>query len=217
MPLHQRITMLLLAQVAHTVLVCESSKTDNNNNSSSSSSNSSYLRLFAVAAVIVWNCASTIGIVVVNKAVYVSYRFHFPVALSWLHVCFTAAGMASAAACGGMAAKRIPGIDRLQVAAAFAAYVVLGNLSLQVGAREDLPSCRSKLMRLHFNTLSIVYLCLYVGMKLLAHTQGSNSQACRSTHRLPMWCISRHAGVTPATLCGGGHACSSIQWGSTSC
>jgi hypothetical protein len=93
----------------------------------------SCIRWLAVAAVVLWNCASTIGIVVVNKLVYVTHGFTFPVALSWLHVCFTAAGMAVVAACGGMAARKIPWVDRMQVAVALAAYVVLGNLSLQVG------------------------------------------------------------------------------------
>jgi hypothetical protein len=80
--------------------------------------------------------ASTVGIVLINKMVYQTFAFKFPLALSWLHILFTAAGMQLMARAGGIFEPRsIPFRDQLLLGGAFVGYVVFGNLSLQVSGR----------------------------------------------------------------------------------
>ncbi|KAI8465511.1 MAG: triose-phosphate transporter family-domain-containing protein [Monoraphidium minutum] len=78
------------------------------------------------------NIASASGIVFANKAVFQTYQFRFTCALTWVHTVFTLLGMRLFLALGMFERKDLPPPKVLPLAAAFVAYIVLCNLSLNL-------------------------------------------------------------------------------------
>lgn len=81
---------------------------------------------------IFFNVAVAVSIVFVNKAIFVVYAFNFPIALTLLHLVFTAFGLRVLASMRFFEVKKIAVKDVIDLAAAYVGYVVLGNLSLKV-------------------------------------------------------------------------------------
>jgi solute carrier family 35 protein E3 len=82
----------------------------------------------------VLNLSSSVLIVIANKLVLETYGFSYPAALTFLHMVFTAAGMACMAAWRVYEPKPVPWQHSLPMGAAFAASVALGNVSLQLNS-----------------------------------------------------------------------------------
>jgi solute carrier family 35 protein E3 len=92
------------------------------------------------------NLSSVIAIVVANKLALKTHGFSFPVALTWCHTAFTAAGMALLARCGFFRPALATGNDdgtttttsglplrrALPVAVVYVGFLVLNNLSIQL-------------------------------------------------------------------------------------
>lgn len=78
------------------------------------------------------NLSSVVTIVVANKVVMSTYRFSFPVCLTWFHSIMTALGMYAMAAGGMFQVKKVPWIRSAPVACAYVGFVVFNNLSIQV-------------------------------------------------------------------------------------
>jgi solute carrier family 35 protein E3 len=91
-------------------------------------------RLTTACAYGVLNLSSSVLIVIANKLVLETYGFSYPAALTFLHMVFTAAGMACMAAWGMYEPKPVPWQHSLPMGAAFAASVALGNVSLQLNS-----------------------------------------------------------------------------------
>jgi hypothetical protein len=77
------------------------------------------------------NLSSVVLIVFANKIVLGSYRFHFPVMLTWLHTIATAAGMVASAALGMFPTKQVPLAKSLPMSAVYVAFIVFNNLSIR--------------------------------------------------------------------------------------
>ena len=83
-------------------------------------------------AVYIWtNLASSIGIVLANKAVFTRHGFAFGTFLTLLHFATTFAGLLLCAALGIFSVKRVSVARVLPLSLAFCGFVVLTNLSLQ--------------------------------------------------------------------------------------
>lgn len=67
-----------------------------------------------------------------NKYVFRDCKFHFTYALTWVHTLFTLLGMVVFAKWGMFETKAVPPRKLVPLAAAFVAYIVLCNLSLNV-------------------------------------------------------------------------------------
>ncbi|GFH13071.1 TPT domain-containing protein, partial [Haematococcus lacustris] len=67
-----------------------------------------------------------------NKYVFTTCRFRFTYALTWIHTLFTLLGMTCFARCGMFETKKMPAGRLAPLAAAYVAYIVLCNLSLNV-------------------------------------------------------------------------------------
>jgi solute carrier family 35 protein E3 len=78
------------------------------------------------------NVVSACGIVFANKIVLNETGFHFPVALTFIHTAITWLGMQLLACGGAFQVKSVTIRQVVPLAAAFVAYIVLGNLSLQL-------------------------------------------------------------------------------------
>jgi solute carrier family 35 protein E3 len=61
-----------------------------------------------------------------------TYQFKFTCALTWVHTALTLLGMQLFLAMGMFKRKQLPTMKVAPIAAAFVAYIVLGNLSLNV-------------------------------------------------------------------------------------
>jgi len=89
----------------------------------------------STAAAVVYglaNLSSVVAIVVANKFALKTHGFAFPVALTWCHTAFTAAGMAALARAGFFAPRRVARARSAPVAAVYVASLVLNNLSIQL-------------------------------------------------------------------------------------
>ncbi|KAI8472997.1 MAG: triose-phosphate transporter family-domain-containing protein [Monoraphidium minutum] len=84
------------------------------------------------AAYGVTNLASVVAIVVANKKALFTYKFNFPVTLTWLHAVFTAVGMTLMARSGVFEQKSVPWRRTLPVAAVNVGFVVFNNWSIQL-------------------------------------------------------------------------------------
>lgn len=60
-----------------------------------------------------------------------TYKFSFPVCLTWCHSSVTALGMVAMAAAGMFQVKKLPWQKSAQVAAAYVGFIVFNNLSIQ--------------------------------------------------------------------------------------
>ncbi|KAL6744932.1 triose-phosphate transporter family-domain-containing protein [Haematococcus lacustris] len=78
------------------------------------------------------NVVTASGIVFANKYVFTTCRFRFTYALTWIHTLFTLLGMTCFARCGMFETKKMPAGRLAPLAAAYVAYIVLCNLSLNV-------------------------------------------------------------------------------------
>lgn len=77
------------------------------------------------------NGSSAVAIVMANKVVLYTYDFHFPVALTLIHMIATAVGMRVLAWCAFFEKKPIPFLSSMQLAGANVGSIVFNNLSLQ--------------------------------------------------------------------------------------
>jgi len=77
------------------------------------------------------NIASTVGIVFVNKLVMGYFGFKFPVALTWIHTLFTAAGMEALCRLGAFKRNPLSLSRTIPLSAMYSAYIVSSNLSLK--------------------------------------------------------------------------------------
>ena len=82
------------------------------------------------------NLGSASGIVLVNKAVFHTCGFHFPIALTCMHTLATALTMRIFAlpSVGFFKPERIPVSRTWTLALAFCGYVIFGNWSLDVNS-----------------------------------------------------------------------------------
>lgn len=78
------------------------------------------------------NLGSVVSIVVANKMVLFTCRFSFVMTLTLLHSIFTALGMAAMAAAGLFEIKQIAAWHSMQLAAAYAGFIVSNTLSIQL-------------------------------------------------------------------------------------
>ncbi len=78
------------------------------------------------------NIVSSCGIVFANKLVLSDYAFRFTVTLTFIHTLFTFFGMQLLASLRWYETKALPAAKVFPLAAAFVAYIVLCNLSLQI-------------------------------------------------------------------------------------
>uniref|UniRef100_A0A383W0N7 Sugar phosphate transporter domain-containing protein n=1 Tax=Tetradesmus obliquus TaxID=3088 RepID=A0A383W0N7_TETOB len=78
------------------------------------------------------NLGSVVTIVVANKVVMSTYKFSFPVCLTWFHAIVTALGMIAMAAAGMFQVKKLPWQKTAPVACAYVGFVIFNNLSIQV-------------------------------------------------------------------------------------
>lgn len=78
------------------------------------------------------NLSSVVTIVLANKVVMSTYKFSFPVCLTWFHSIVTALGMVAMAAAGTFQVKKLPWTKTAPVAAAYVGFVIFNNLSIQV-------------------------------------------------------------------------------------
>lgn len=84
------------------------------------------------------NLSSVVMIVVANKMVLFTYKFHFVVTLTLLHSVFTAVGMAAMAAAGVFQVKTISWKHSVPVAAVYVGFIVFNNLSIQINPLGEL-------------------------------------------------------------------------------
>jgi hypothetical protein len=78
------------------------------------------------------NATSAVAIIMVNKVVFYSYGFGFPVALTLIHTIVTAIGMSVMAWLAFFEKKALPLTSKLQLASSNTAAIVLNLLSLQL-------------------------------------------------------------------------------------
>jgi hypothetical protein len=64
--------------------------------------------------------------------VFANCHFKFTYALTWIHTLFTLAGMVVFARAGMFEVKKLPARKLIPLAAAYVAYIVLCNLSLNI-------------------------------------------------------------------------------------
>jgi hypothetical protein len=78
------------------------------------------------------NLLSVVMIVVANKMVLFTLKFHFVVTLTLLHSIFTAVGMGAMAAAGLFQVKAISPRHSIPIAAVYVGFIVFNNLSIQI-------------------------------------------------------------------------------------
>ena len=81
-----------------------------------------------------FNITSAIGIVFINKLVFVYADFPFPVTLTLLHITMTAIGMRVFERARFFEAVKLNKLAILPIAAMYVGYVIFGNLSIQVNS-----------------------------------------------------------------------------------
>jgi hypothetical protein len=78
------------------------------------------------------NLLSVVMIVVANKMVLFTLKFHFVVTLTFLHSVFTAVGMGTMAAAGLFQVKQISPRHSIPIASVYVGFIIFNNLSIQV-------------------------------------------------------------------------------------
>lgn len=91
-----------------------------------------HLLAFCSSAAGLLNLSSVVTIVVANKVVMTTYKFSFPVCLTWFHSIVTALGMYAMAAGSMFQVKRVPWSKSAPVACAYVGFVIFNNLSIQI-------------------------------------------------------------------------------------
>lgn len=81
---------------------------------------------------ILFNVVAALSIVFANKAVFAVYRFPYPVYLTVIHTAFTTVGTHLMATGGVFEPKSIEWREVVDLAAAYVAYIVLGNVSIKM-------------------------------------------------------------------------------------
>ena len=90
-----------------------------------------YRELATTLALYLLNITSAVGIVLINKYIYLHFKFPHGIVLTFYHFLLTGLGLQVLAGLKMFAVKRINILQVLPVSISFCSYVVLTNLSLQ--------------------------------------------------------------------------------------